>query len=188
MRIAHAIKKLQELQAKHPDMVVSFKATRPKRKAKRKLGVTARFRAWAERRCKDGRTFTFLEACLAYERIGGSAGTTTVLHRLSDIKARQISPNKAESHLRGEWTIDRTRADVPARELIELDPTFADRYEAQRRRVVVEGGLAPPPFDEARFEKSFGNKGIWLAVQDPDPDRRMRIKVVPDPRHRPTTN
>lgn len=182
MRISQAIKKLQALQKKSPKAKVTLQIERPK-----KVGVTELFKQWATRKCEGGKTFTFLEACLAYEKIGGSAGTTTVLHRLSNIGARSISPGKAESHLRGEWTLDKEKY-VPVSELIAMDPTFRDRYEALRRRIVSGGGLAPPPFEQVKFSKSWGNRGINLVVNDDDPDRRARITVHPRGERAPVDN
>lgn len=190
MKIRTAIAKLHDLLAKDPKAEVSYRRLKPKKKKRiPKRLLSQALREWAVKRSEGGGTFTFLEACRYYDRIGGSAGTSTVRHRLEQIGARNVTPGLAESHLRAQWTLQKGVMTGPIKDMIEADPTFRDRYEAQRRQIVIRGGLAPEPFERAVFEKSYGKKGkIWVQVQDEDPDRRFRISVVPDPKHVPSTN
>jgi hypothetical protein len=181
MKIKTAIAKLLELQAKSPDGEVSIKRLKPRKKKKLpKRMLTATLRAWAHKRSENGGSFTFLEACRYYERIGGSAGTTTVWHRLTDIEARNVTSGLAETHLRARWSCEKGVTTGPVRDIIIQDPTFKERYLQARREVVARGELAPAPFDEVTFEKSHGKKGeVWVQVSDTDRSRQVRLQVKP---------
>lgn len=189
MRIKKAIEKLMALAAKSPGTHVRFKCSKPpKKKRLPKRLLSATLKQWAVKRCDKNGYFTFLEACRYYDRIGGSAGTSTVRHRLEQMGARNSSPGLAESHLRAKWVIGKTK-DLPIREMIELDPTFKERYDEARRDAVRAGRLAPGLMEAVTFVKSHGKKGsCWVQVLDDDRGRQIRIQVKPRPGHTPTTN
>lgn len=180
MKIKTAIAQLQALAVKDPNALVSFKRLKPKKKRKLgQKGITKKLQDWAVAQCEKKGFFTFIDACRYYDRIGGSAGTSTVLHRLHDVGARNSSPGLAESHIRAKWVIGK-HANAPIKELIAQDPTFAERYNQMRREAVEAGALAPPPLDEARFNRSWGKPGRhWVVVDDPDRNRQMRIEIKP---------
>lgn len=180
MKIKTAIAQLQALQAKDPNALVSLKKLKAKKKKKLgKRGITKALQDWAVKQCNKHGFFTFIDACRYYDRIGGSAGTSTVLHRLHDVGARNSSPGLAESHIRAKWVIGKA-ANAPIQQLIASDPTFVQRYNEMRRRAVDAGGLAPGPFNEVTFKRAHARPGkCMVVVDDVDQSRQLTIEVRP---------
>lgn len=183
MRITTAIKKLEEMLAKNPKGEVSIKKLKPKKKKrvpKRLLSST--LKAWAQEKSKDGGSFSLMDAIRYYERIGGSAGVTTVLFRLRQIGARSVTGLLPETHLKARWACAKDVTTGAIRELIEQDPSFKDRYMAARRRAIEQGRLAPDPFEKVVFIKSHGKRGeLWVETNDEDRGRHIRLQVKPQP-------
>ena len=187
MKVKTAIKKLQELGAKDPKALVKIVKLPGKRVQKRKLSETLAI--WARSRSKDGGSFTFLEACRYYEKIGGSAGAVTVRYRLEGIGARAQEGGLPDTHFNARWSLNKGVTSGPVSEAIAADPTFVERYERMRRETIERGGLAPAPFKQAVFTKSYSSKGnLFVEVEDPDRQRRLRLEVKPRLDYVPSTN